>query len=285
MIDDFIDHLHASRTLTPGDSQEIDDFIVEQVDAVEPLMRELLAQLDRTMQSDVTDAKLVDVIDGLLVRAKSQEGPPPGASSWRDADYEHIGFAVHELAVSVVALLIKHRRYESVHRLINHTYFYEDHRGTQRAGMFDDFYCYSQVLDGYRNERLQLRRVSVAADMHREHAAHFKVIDFDQLLAADSLLHLLTRFQFPEQERRWWFPKLSVFSSRHREFVPPLNQMVSRERADKIAKMFGAEDVGALEIAFAEADKKSSTGSVRGSWDYNVPSFSNMFPENIATLP
>ncbi|WP_442577142.1 toll/interleukin-1 receptor domain-containing protein [Microbacterium sp. F51-2R] len=284
-VDDFIDHLHASRTLAPGEGQEIDDFIVEQVEAVEPLIRELLVQLDRTMQSDVTDAKLVDFIDDLLVRAKSQEGPPVGASSWRDADYEHIGFAVHELAVSVVALLIKHRRYESVHRLINHTYFYEDHRGSPRAGTFDDFYSYNEVLDRYRNERLQLRRVSVSADMHREHAAHFKVVDFSQLIAADSMLHLLTRFQFPEQERRWWFPKLSVFRSRHGDFVAPLNQMVSRERADKIAKMFGAENVAALQVAYADAEKRSSDGSVRGGWDYNIPTFSNMFPDNIATLP
>lgn len=285
VVDDFIDHLHVSRTLAPGEGQEIDDFIVEQVEAVQPLMRELLSQLDRTMQSDMSDAKLVDLVDDLLVRAKSQEGPPAGASSWRDAEYEHIGFAVHELAMSVMALLIKHRRYESVHRLINHTYFYEDHRGSQRAGAFDDFYSYNQVLDRYRNDRLQLRRVSVSADMHSEHAAHFKVVDFSQLIAADSLLHLLTRFQFPEQERRWWFPKLSVFSPRHRESVPPLNQMVSRERAGKIAKMFGADDVAALQIAYADAETRSSNGSVGGSWDYNVPSFSKMFPDNIATLP
>lgn len=284
-VDDIIDHLHLSRTLAPGESQEIDDFIVEQVEAVQPLMRELFVQLDRTLQSEVTDAKLVDLIDDLLVRAKSQEGPPAGASSWRDADYEHIGFAVHELAVTVVALLIKHRRYESVHRLINHTYFYEDHRWSQRAGTFDDFYSYSQVLDRYRNERLQLRRVSVSADMHREHAGQFKVVDFSQLIAADSLLHLLTRFQFPEQERRWWFPKLSVFSSRHGDLVPPLNQMVSRERADKIAKMFGADTVAALQTAYADAQARSNDASVRGSWDYNVPTFSNMFPDNIATLP
>jgi hypothetical protein len=278
--------IEESKSLPNDNDSEVDDLVIERISFLQPAVRALLVELDRAFSSKSDDSDLVWMLDDLLSRAKSKQGPAPGVSSWSDLDYDHIGFVVHEIATAVIALLVKHRKFAVIHRLVYHTYFYELHHGEQKSVTFEDFFWYSGILDERRKNRLQLRRVSVAADVQKEHSAHFSVIDFAELVAADSLLHLLTRFHFPDDNYRWWFPRLSVFAQRHRRIVSPLGQLVSRERGSEIAKMFGASDTASLVTAFEEAKTKTEkvTSGYR-EWDYNVPSFTTMFPDGMGSMP
>lgn len=270
-----------------GQDIPIDERIVEGISNTEPYVNEILNEFDTLLKEDILDdKKLVDKIDMLISTAKSNQGPLPGVNSWRETDYEHIGFIVQELAMSIIALLIKHRRYSAIHNLINRTYFYKTHIGEQRAVTFADFYQYMRTLDGHRNNRLKLNRASVAADIHKENASKFDAIGFDEIRNADSLLYLLTRFNFSNDRHEWWFPKLSVYSSFGGEgHIDPLGELISKTRANEIAKMFGAETANKLIEAHNTAVETSSKIEYNPGFNFNVPSFTNMLPKQIAKLP
>jgi hypothetical protein len=270
-----------------GDQEKpIDEKVLDGIKAAEPYVNTVLNELNVLLsESDIDDKRLTEKIDRLLSSAKAHQGPLAGVNSWRDIDYEQIGFVVQELAMSVIALLLKYRRYSAINSLINRTYFYRTHTGEQHAVAFNDFYQYMQTLDEHRNHRMNLNRVSIAADIHKENASKFDVIDFDDLKNADSLLYLLTRFNFPDNRYAWWFPKLSVYSHRFDGQVEPLGELISKARANEIVKMFGLETVGKLLEAHKAALEATSKISYNAGFNFNIPSLENMFPEKIAELP
>jgi hypothetical protein len=269
-----------------GDDKPADERIIDGINYAEPYVNALINEVDILLRDDdLGDKKLIEKIDRLLTRAKAQQGPLPGVNSWRESDYEHVGFIVQELAMSVIALLVKHRRYSAIYSLINRTYFYKTHLGEQRAVTFKGFYEYTQILDEYRNRRLNLNRVSIAADVHKENASKFDAIDFEEMRNADSLLYLLTRFYSPDNRYEWWFPKLSVYGHRFEGHIDPLGELISKARAKEIAKMFGLDTVDDLIQAHKAAVELGSKISYNAGFNFNIPSFGNMLPEKIAELP
>lgn len=284
-IDDFVKGLHDLRTIDTTES-EIDERVLNGIKRMQPRLISLLGQIDTQLeQGKTSDKDLINKFDQLLTRSKAEEGPLPGVHSYQEWDYEHIGFLIHELTMSIIALLVKHRRFSAIYLLINHTYFYYNHYGELKTGLISIFYKYMHSLDERRNSRLELKRVSVAADTHKENAAKFAVIDFEQLKAADSLLSLLTRFLFPKDHYDWWFPKLSIYSRFSRELVPPMAEMISRSRASEISTMFGVKDVQDLVDKHKQLVESAAPDIDRSDWNYNIPSIKNMLPENINSMP
>lgn len=271
-----------------GTEKSIDERIIESISQAEPYVNAVLNGLDQLLSEDkLDDKKLVDKIDRLFSEAKSYQGPLPGISSWRETDYEHIGFTVQESVTAIIALLVKHRRYSAIYDLINRTYFYKTHLGEQRAVTIIDFYQYMRTLDDHRNSRLNLNRASVAADITKENSSKFDAIDFDQIRNADSLLYLLSRFNFPDNRYEWWFPRLSVYSSFRGDGgqVDPLGELISKTRAKDISRMFGVKTVNDLIKAHSAAVEASSKIEYNPGFNFNVPSFANMLPERISELP
>lgn len=284
VVEEFLDSLEILRKVSNNDVP-VDEKVIKGIELMQPYTNALLNELDDLLVYDQPDDKrLVEKIDKLLTSAKAKQAPLPGVSSWRESDYESVGFVVHELATSIVALLVKHRRFSAVHSLINRTYFYKSHLGELRAVTFVDFYQYMRTLDDYRNSRLSLSRASVAADIQKENGAKFARINFEELRNADSLLYLLTRFNFPDNKYEWWFPRLSAYSQRS-ETVDPLGELISKSRADEIAALFGRKNVEELQKAHAEALEITSKIDYRPSWNFNVPTFGKMLPVQIANLP
>ncbi len=281
----FLQALDKLRKVGAGDTP-VDEKVLESIESMQPYTNAMLNELDGLlMNGQLDDKKLTEEIDKLLTSAKAKQAPLPGVNSWRDSDYENVGFVVHELATGIVALLVKHRRFSVVHNLINRTYFYKTHLGELRAVTFTDFYQHMRTLDDYRNSRLNLNRVSVAADIQKEHAVKFDGLDFDELRNADSLLYLLTRFNFPDNRYNWWFPRLSVYSHRSEELIDPLGELISKSRADEISAMFGMKSVGELQKAYEAAVEVTSKINYNAGWNFNVPLFTKMLPDRIAELP
>lgn len=264
----------------------IDEKIIAGISEAQPYTNALFNELNSLLETDsIDDKKLVEKIDGILCRAKTNHAPLPGVSSWRESDYEHIGFIIHEIATGIIALLVKHRRYKAVHNLINRTYFYRDHLGELRSVTFNNFYQYMRSLDEYRNSRLKLNRASVAADIQKDDASKFDVLDFDNMRDADSLLYLLNRFVFPDNRYAWWFPRLAAYSHRGDSVIDPLGELISKTRANEIATMFGANNVKELIELHKAAVEVTSKIEWNPSWNFNVPEFTKMLPEKVAELP
>lgn len=284
-VENLMEHLRGSRSIPEDAPVEVDEILVRKIRDAQPYVADVLRLVQaQTLDSTATE-KYVDFLDDLFCQIKSQEGPLPGVQSFRDSDYEHIGFLAQQIIVSVFAILVKNREYELIWKLVDHTYFYERRFEGVRTATLGDFYQYSSILDEYRNKRLELRRLSVVADFLKEFTEEASIVSFAQFVQADCLIYLLLRFRFPADRYKWWFPKTSVYAERYSHVTPPLHEMISEQRANAIAKMFGSRDTDDLLRKYEVAKTESKDMDYNAGWGYHVPNFFAMFPENLSTLP
>ena len=99
---------------------------------------------------------------------------------------------------------------------------------------YNDIYY---TLNKYKNDRRQLRRVSVVADMMKSNAVKVK---FDDMVRTDLLLYYLSLL-YPSKDmfERYWYPELSADNQ---QFVV-LPKLASLRYFDKAKVMFGVGTV------------------------------------------
>lgn len=282
----LISQLEEYRQPVQGDHFQ-DEVVLDRLAKTKNIRDVVIGQLESEI-AKIEDKKqvseFVNNVEYLLTRLKEYTYPPAGVNAWRDSDYDHFGFMLNELILYVIALLIKYRKFSVIPKIQNKTYFYNTNTGeSEYEEGIEGFRTYQQSLDQYRNARLELNRVSVSADLLRERA-DLETITFDDLNSADSILYLLTQFAHPENRRRWWFPRLSIFSRRIMSLAP-LSQMVSKERAEQAIAMFGYADIEAFKQALEEKIKViASQQPIIDSFNYNPPSLGKSIPKDIGKV-
>lgn len=94
---------------------------------------------------------------------------PPTVTGWKEWDFDNFRFILHELFLYAVTALVRNERFEAAAHLMATDYFVPGRQDYGRGPMlsFDVFREYMRSLD-FRNERLNLRRLSVRADLLKE---------------------------------------------------------------------------------------------------------------------
>ena len=125
---------------------------------------------------------------------------------------------------------------------------------------------FSEMLQGmeslsYRNKRLQLRRVSLRADLLVQRSKTSGV-NLAQILQADFVLYLRGCFEMllnktdqPWLSRIWWWPETLLYSERHGGRLEIFARGESREYFNRIKCLFdikGKEDFLPLFTAYKE---------------------------------
>ena len=102
---------------------------------------------------------------------------------------------------------------------------------------FMRFRTYNYTLNKYKNDRRQLRRVSVVADMMKTNAVKVR---FEEMVRTDLLLYYLSLL-YPSKDmfERYWYPELSAYNQ---QFVI-LPKLASTRYFDKAKVMFGVENI------------------------------------------
>jgi hypothetical protein len=177
--------------------------------------------------------------------------------------------------------LVKYKKYSMIYRLLSKTYFYTTNTENQEYGTFEVFRHYIPHLDEQRNNRLNLNRISVTADLLKERA-DYPSVSLTELINADLLLYISSVIVHPKNDN-WWFPRLSIYYKHG--VIRPLGEMVSKERANDIIHMFGCSNImelqDKLQLAIEAVGQRP-----RGfdSFNYNIPRLSEIFPKDIASL-
>ena len=139
---------------------------------------------------------------------------------------------------------------------------------------FMRFRSYNYTLNKFKNEKSNLHRISVVADMMRSNASR---VGFDALIRADLLLYYLSLI-YPSKDlfERYWYPELSVYN--HQFVVLP--RLASLRYFDKAKVLFGVETIEqykSLVLSIKEPELRDGY--------HHIPSASKgLFLEEVGTI-
>ena len=135
---------------------------------------------------------------------------PAGVSQWQEWDFDNYRFIVHELFLWVLAIFLKHERFEQASKLLREHYLFPGNAETGGEVMVN-YFIFQQHLNSLerRNQRLNLRRVSIQADLLKDRCIGTGV-EFRYLMQADFVAFMRGEIGSKSEISRWW-PETLVF--------------------------------------------------------------------------
>ena len=153
--------------------------------------------------------------------------------------FDNYRYFNHDLFLSIVTLLLSKEQFEIVHELVSHHFciIEEQRMSSPQEISFVRFRTYNYTLNKYKNDRRQLGRVNVVADMMKQHAVKVR---FDDMVRTDLLLYYLSLI-YPSNNNidQYWYPELSVYNQ---QFLV-LPKLASLRYFNKAKTLFGVGTV------------------------------------------
>lgn len=251
-MEDLVDRI---ATLAPDFSteEERDELLLRAIDNAKPLVAEFCHIVELMASMNAASAALA-VYKGFGKLLERYNTPAGFSGSSMDSDFDFFKFVGHELFVDFFSLLIKEERWETIADLLDNDLRVRN-AGMNREGTatFDYTSEYVRLLDD-RNKRLELRRVSLHADILKaryEEDDISRLVSFEDFMEADYFLFL--RGIISETDTSGWLrwkPWSSLYMSR--KTPKYLLQAGPVKNAEKLLRPLGAKDVDSLKQALIE---------------------------------
>jgi len=282
LISDYLDTVISSLEdfrLSGGSVTDFDDRVVETIEKMLPVRDDFIDFVFTVFkyQESVDLEKFHNFFEKLIPFSYR----PADVQSYTEVDYDNYKFFTYELILNFVAILLQLKKYKEVSHFVNSQYFYRhpNHSELTYIGI-EIFDNYPRSLDEIRNKRLNLRRVSLTADLIKEHSTR-KDITFEEIKQADLVLYYVTELH---GGRFSWFPRTSVYNSRG-SAVELFERMVSLQYFGKIKELFDIQNIEELKKLIAEYIEKNKDRQRRHSWDYEILPLENVIdPNKIGTV-
>lgn len=264
-LNTFINSLEDFR-LSGGSIPGFDDKIVGSIEKMSQLREDFIDFIFTVFQyQEAVDLeKIHDFFEKLIPFSYRQES----VQSWTEIDFDNYRFFTYELFLNFIAVLLQIKKYKEAAYFINSQYFYRSSRTGELV--YDGVKVFSHhvgSLDEIRNKRLDLRRVSVTADLVKSHSTR-KDISFTEIVQTDLILHYLTKLQGSIFS---WFPRTSVYNSRA-SGIELFDRLVSRQHFEKIKNLFNVQTINELKESVTKYIERSKEQEYHPSrvWDYEI---------------
>jgi TIR domain len=194
--------------------------------------------------------RLLNLLEGLFVLCEAPEGTDNYAPHWFDV----FRFLSWEFILLVTAAMIRECAWVSLDALCSEG-FVVHRSGADRLLGFASFDGPLKVLDQDRNQRLQLRRVSVSADMLHARSAKDGV-RFQELMQADMFLSLrsLLHAKTTVHGGYTWFPYTLCYGRRDEAF-PLFMKARSDSTRRGLHKALGVHNGADFTVRYEQAAK------------------------------
>lgn len=203
----FAAGLEAFRVTVASENRTtVDDVIVVSIEEFLPYRNEAAEMFSAIAQYACTDDLLLAIhrfFEQLLPYTKQ----PEHARSWNEVDFDNFRFIIHELFLYALSMFLRFEKFDAFAYMVDNEYFWENpsDRNTKMHSYLR-FRDYLKSLE-YRNTRLQMRRLSLRADMLHERSK-CTGLDFKFIMAADFILYLRSR-----NSNIWamWWPETLLY--------------------------------------------------------------------------
>ncbi len=198
--------------ITQNTEDEFDDLVIRSIESFLPYRNETIKIFLLLARSGNTD-ETIQIVRKFLESLIPYLDRPRNITEWRDDDFDNFRFIIHELYLYAVACFIKHEKFDSAAALMTDGYYLPDNFQGYGSAMtiFRVFKPYLRSLQ-YRNDRLELRRASLHADLLMQRAGE-SGIKFRDLMQADLVLFLRDHLSHPDVQFHWW-PETLLYAGR-----------------------------------------------------------------------
>lgn len=241
-FDLFSENLGKFRLAPSNGVNDFDQQVIDSIEKFIPARSELIEIYGAIAQYDnsTTTAPVVHKFHESLVKYVNR---PEGVSSHYKWDWDNLKFIVHESFLLCIAVFLKHERFDLVEFMLNQRYYIEKNDDYARSEM-ESFGVFKGYLESFnhRNTRLELRRLSLHADILKERCTD-SGISFNYVMQADFLLYLAEAMQGIKEERRQaWWPDTLIFKSYHRCAFEIFLRSESTEYFNRLAPTLGIKN-------------------------------------------
>ncbi len=232
----------------------IDDLVISRIEGLKLLRNDFVSFLETifTYSSQFDLDKFISFIEKILEMIMKQESfkyPRRTIGHYMSDQYK---FFYNEIFLYLTAVMIDKEKFKELGAVLNTGFVIFNERASKTESYsFLLFNQHAESLDKLRNERLQMRRVSITADLIKQRADLPKYT-FDKLRECDVLLYFIGIME-NETENQWlwkkWFPQTTVY---HLYNLPLLEKLISKRHFEKLKPLF---NVNTIEELKAKVDK------------------------------
>ena len=262
-LDTFTESLENFRIPVDYKKDEYDDLLLKNIEDFIPNRNELLQTfIAATKFGD--EEELLSLLRRFYERLIPYMFRPTEITHYREWDWDNYKFIVHEIFLYHVLILLRYEKYSFLNQLLESTYYVGSSSISSHGLRVVDYTIFRWFCESlrYRNERLQLRRISLRADL-LEKRSHSSGFDFNSLMQADFILYLRS---CSVQTTRGWFPDSLVYVERMYGAMEVFARSQSTSFFEKIKAIIGVENREGL----GNLLEKLRSGKIRTpSWDYN----------------
>lgn len=281
-LETFATNMETLR-LQPQGGKEFDDQVVESIETFLPYRNEAV-EVYLGIARHLPMAEGYGALHNFLERLLRYCFRPQRPGAHMEWEEDNLKFIVHELFLYAVAALLKLERFNGVRELTEQEYFLPSGSSEIHLGMVPFTYFFHPVRSlVHRNQRLNLRRLSLHADILTKRVT-LAEIKLDDLLQADFVLFLRAHLHFVPEKwiRDHWFPVSLLYAGQHEPFEI-FARSQSRRYFDRLKIALGVENKNNLEI-LVQKYQKGELQIPRWDFDsFNPSTLMNI--ENIATRP
>jgi|GEM_PF-1604416 hypothetical protein len=259
---------------------EYDDAIVNQIDIGEKITIRFIEVVQLVCNNnDEESIRLIYEYFGSLL--KLYNIPDDFEGSFHDEDFDGNRFLVFEMFVGFIGSLIKFDKWELIGKLLSKDLFV-DKKYNGGYFQFQKICHYIRSLDIIRNSRLQSHRISITADIVKDHFSEelmVRILNHQEFMEADFFLFLRTRCQkVINPSIRGWDPLSCVYLDRVPSFI------LKSESAEFLSRVLIAHGIDDNELLINEVKKvktEAFSPSTRMSSIYR--SFYSFDPDKLGT--
>lgn len=218
---------------------DFDDQLIDNIEKFIPYRNEVisisiaLAQYAPTVENVLKIHRFFEVLIPFMNR-------PENVTSWSEWDFDNFKFIIHELFLYVVAVFIKYERFSEINVLLTQQYYVggiSDYGKDTMVG-YEVFRDYLRSLE-HRNKRLDLRRLSVHADL-LEQRSKSSGIEFRYLMQADFILFMRAEIQKIDMYTHW-FPDTLLYIGRFHSAFEIFARSSSKSYFEKVKCILGID--------------------------------------------
>ena len=195
---------------------EFDEKVINSIESFLPFRNELLSIFLAISQYRYT-TETIQQLHRFMESLIPYMDKPEEVSEWRDSDFDNFRFIIHELFLYVIACLLKYERFSAVSYLLRNFYYVEGNSEYGKAVMVP-FSVFQKPISSlhHRNKRLNLRRLSLQADLLIQRSKASVVTD-RHLMQSDLVLFLRdSLYALRNETSQTWYPITLIYAEEYR---------------------------------------------------------------------
>lgn len=240
----------AGFRIATADSAPLDARVLKTLARMKPC-RDFLLEMVHLAADSSDGAAVHERVRGFLANALAFKQAPRDIITFNHLWCDQYRFALRELYLYTVAVLLAQEQYDEVARYLDADYPVPGPGGTTH-GNFLCFDAYIKTLDEFRARRLRLNRLSISTDVLRERS-DLPYVSFDDVMQADFVICIRGLLHYPDALNRWFPRTLAYAENFEKSGFDLFFRAQSRANFKAVATVLGVRDKADLVTRFEQA--------------------------------